>query len=368
MSIFSPKHISPIGIHFDGDLVSAIQLSGPPHDRKVVAAARATLPLGDDGSLDSDAAGETFGRLFGDHAFKGRHAVTALGPTELFIQNVRLPDIPRVEWPAALRSESSERLPFPAEEAEIRFLPAGEFRQDGETKQEVVLFASHRPGLEQIVKLCQRAGAVLERVDTVPTAVLRAQYDPTGESDGRWATIDFGRGGATVAFAKGDHVLFAKFLPCSGQELDDAVAAAMNLSAPEARTMRETVTEAEQLDPSDDLHRTVIGAIRKPLERLANEVELCLRYFKVAFRGKPVDMMTVAGSEASPWLTEYLGTRLGLDCRIAEPFATQHVTHRLRSGRPANWTAAIGLALAEPLTDDARAETFVAEPRELVEA
>jgi len=363
MNWFKPTKQSPIGLHFDGDLVSILQLTGPPESRSVQAAARAPIALADDGSVEAEETAESIRRLLADHPFRGRLAIAAFGPSELFVQNVRLPDLPRGEWPAAVRSEAEERLPFPLEEAELRFLPAAELRQDGEIKQEVVMFAVHEPCVERFMEICRTAGLNLMRIDAGPTALLRSQREPAHEPQRRWATIEFGRGGATAAFAQGERLLFAKFLPLRGRELDEAVATAMNLSAAEARTMREVVTEAEQLDSSDDLHRTIVGAIRKPLEQLANEVGLCLRYFKVAFRGGPIEELTVAGSEATPWLTEYLSSRLGLTCRIADPFQTLSiVAPQARLGRPAGWTTAVGLATAEPISNERRAETFAGEP------
>ena len=101
------------------------------------------------------------------------------------------------------------------------------------------------------------------------------------------------------------------------------------------------------MDAEDETHRSVIDAIRGPLEDIGSEIELCLRYYKVTFRGKPLDKIVVTGNEASPWLLEFLADRLATPCEIGNPFeslgGTAHMS--IDRERPWKWTTAVGLSM-----------------------
>jgi type IV pilus assembly protein PilM len=86
--------------------------------------------------------------------------------------------------------------------------------------------------------------------------------------------------------------------------------------------------------------------VRGPLETTCGEVELCLRYHKVTFRGKPIEKIVVTGDEACPWLEEYLTSRFGTPCEIGKSFTRlQGPIPASQRGRPGVWATAMGLAL-----------------------
>ena len=108
--------------------------------------------------------------------------------------------------------------------------------------------------------------------------------------------------------------------------------------------MRRSVNRASALDSEDDLHRTVIDALRVSLEGLATDIELCLRHVKVTFRGAPPQSLAVTGPDASPWLAEFLADRLRTESRVFHPFDSLG-----REGAapdlPGRFSIAVGLSL-----------------------
>ena len=62
--------------------------------------------------------------------------------------------------------------------------------------------------------------------------------------------------------------------------------------------MRRGANASTKHDLDNDIHVAVIEAIRHPLEAVAAKIELCLWYYKVTFRGQPIDETIVRGSEA----------------------------------------------------------------------
>ncbi|NOX56090.1 MAG: hypothetical protein GXP27_16940, partial [Planctomycetes bacterium] len=149
----------PIGLHLGPRSVTLIQLAGPPEQRSIFAMAYAPLP-GTDGVAPADRDRmivETIRQLLSGHRFRGGQVVSCLGSEELFLQNVRLPQLPAEEVDKVVQWEAEERLPYPVGEAEIRHLVAGEVRQDANIKQEVILMACHRGVLKRHVGILEQA-------------------------------------------------------------------------------------------------------------------------------------------------------------------------------------------------------------------
>lgn len=348
--LWSKRQTSPIGLHLGLRTVTLVQLTGAASDRRIHALAQAALPTVEERTPDEQdrETAATIKRLVGDHRFKGRRVVGCLGTQDLFVQNMRLPQMPAEEVEKVVQFEAKERLPYPPAEAEIRHLLAGEVRQENVVKQEVILLACQRAVIQRHIRLLEQAGLAPAAIDLEACALLRCLLREADETAGaRSAYLDLGESATTVLFAEQGRILFLKTIATGGQHLDAALARALDLPLAEAVSMRNVVTAAETLDPENDVHRTVIDSIRTPLESIATEVELCLRYYKVTFRGRPLDRVCLTGSEASPWLCEFLSDRLGARCQLADPFAqlSQRPTSTATLERPTRWTTAVGLAL-----------------------
>ena len=344
---------TPIGLQLGPSSATLVQLTGPKQNRVVHAIAQEQFDLDDRltaDERDTKIAAE-LRRILVDHHFKGRRVISCLGSQELFIQNVRLPQLPTEEIAKVVAWEAEERLPYPVAEAEIRHLPAGQVRQESNTKQEVILLACHNGILERHLNLLEQAGLTAEAIDVEPSATLRCFHDEKRELQLNSVScyLNFGDAATTVIFADQQNVLFLKYIMQGSYHLDRAVADNLDLPLTEAIRLRKIVTNSPTLDASDELHRSVIDSIRSLLESISTEVENCLRYYKVTFRGKKLDQLVVTGNESSPWLIDFLSERLNTDCRMGNPF------ERLKSWptstsileRPGRWSTAMGLAMKE---------------------
>jgi len=349
MIALNSKRQHPIGLHLGPRRVRLVQLQARADAPRIHAMAEAELPPLDEAApeaRDREIAA-IIRRLVSDHGFRGRLAVSCVGAQDLFVQNVRLPQMAEAEVTAALSWEAQERLPYPVADAELRHIHAGTLRLDGAAKQEVILLACHRGVVEHHIQLLELAGLTPSSVDLEACAILRSLLPGlgAGEAAGRRAYLNFGDAATTVVFADGDQMLFLKSISGGGRDLDQVVARHLDLDVNEARRMRAAVVASPALDPANDVHRSVIDAIRGSLESISADIELCLRYYKVTFRGRPLDAMTLTGSEASPWLAEFLSERLGVPCDIGNPFRSLEGTpHGPLAERPFEWTTAIGLA------------------------
>ncbi|MFH1299885.1 MAG: pilus assembly protein PilM [Planctomycetota bacterium] len=344
---------SPIGLQLGPSSATLVQLTGPRQNRVVHAIAQEQFELDEKCSLDERDAqiAVKLRQIVSDHHFKGRRVISCLGSQELFIQNVRLPQLPAEEIAKVVAWEAAERLPYPVEDAEIRHLPAGQIRQESNTKQEVILLACHHGILQRHLNLLEQAGLTAVAIDVEPSATLRCFHSASHQVQTNSAScyLNFGDAATTVIFADQQNVLFLKYIMQGSNHLDRAVADNLDLPMSEAIRLRKIVTNSPTLDASDELHRSVIDSIRSILETVSTEVENCLRYYKVTFRGKKLDQLIVTGNESSPWLIDFLSERLNTECKMGNPFESlkRWPTSTSILERPGRWTTAMGLAMKE---------------------
>lgn len=347
-SPFARNRSPAIGLHLGPRFATLVQVSGAAPHVGLLGCAQGLLPVRGESSEEhhEEAVAATLKLLVSDHGFRGRRVVSCVPADDLHLQSVRLPQMPPEEMPKIVRWEAEERLPFPIQETELRYLLSGQIRQESTVKQEVVLMACQQAVLKRHLRIIERAGLVPAAIDVEPCAVLRA-FRHGREGHERVAYLHLGDNLTTVLIADGDSILFLKYVGSGGRELDQAVAKHLDLELPEAMRVRATVTNSAILDSQSDVHRSVVEAIRPKLESLASELELCFRYFMVTFRGQQAVKLLVTGSEASPWLAEYLGHSLSWPVEVGNPLnGLEHVpqTPKLHE-QPGRWAAALGLSL-----------------------
>lgn len=350
MVAFQRNRTLPIGMHIGPQSATMVQLARNGNDLELHAMAHVELPNNEEAASDVQdrEIAAILKRTLSDHGFRGKAVVSCLGAQHLFVQNVRLPKLPPEEVDKVVRWEAEERLPYPVADAEIRHLLAGEVRQDANIKQEVVLLACHQGVLQRHIALLEMSGLVPEAIDVEPCALLRSLWHTADKSvtPPRQGYLLLGERTTAVIIAEGEQVLFLKYINSGGNQLDQMVARHLDLPIREAAKMRAVVTESAKLDAQDEVHRSIAEAIRGPLDAMSAEIELCLRYYKVTFRGQPLDKLVIAGSEASAWLAEYLGDRLNLPSVMANPFESLRNTRAASfKGTPSRWTTALGLSL-----------------------
>uniref|UniRef100_A0A7C2JYM9 Type IV pilus assembly protein PilM n=1 Tax=Schlesneria paludicola TaxID=360056 RepID=A0A7C2JYM9_9PLAN len=343
--------VSPIGVHLGQNSAALVQLMRTPAGPAVSRVALGSWTVDDRLSSDDQLRQSAMAlrKLVQDHRFIGRRAVSCLGTHELFVQNMRVPHLSQGEVDRVVGWEAEERLPYPRNEAEIRHVIAGEVREDDNLRQEVILLACHRGVIQRHIALMEQAGLEPVGLDAEPCAWLRALNAgrPAAGLAERQGYLSLGERVSTVLFADREQILFIKPIPLGGNHFDQQLAAELGLRLEDARQMRSRVFAADVLDADHEVHQSVLAAIQPALESIASEVELCLRYFRVTFRGRPLDQLTITGEDSAAWLAPYLSQRLGLPCRIGNPF--EHLspspTSSVVQHRPARWATSLGLSL-----------------------
>lgn len=279
--------------------------------------------------------------------FRGRTAVVGLTPPDLVIVSIRIPHAAPEDRDALIRNEVAGRLPFPIQEADLRHLDVGEVRQGDSHRRELIVFACHRPQLDQQLELFDRAGVVIAAIDPQPLAILRAfkrQERRKSDATARLMVIHIGATETGVIIAQGNDVRFVKYVDMGGQDFDRAASLALGIGLRDAAAMRARDTNRSE-DNEDELNRSINDAVRPVLEDLAREIGMCIRYHSVTFRGRPIDRVVLSGSEATESLRQSLETRLELGVALGNPLRSYEQPQN--AGRLGVWDVATGLALRE---------------------
>jgi type IV pilus assembly protein PilM len=347
MPAWGRNRLLPIGLFLGDRSATLLQLSQSGGRFQVHAKAHGPLPVNENASPDEHdrQVAAALRRMLSDHPFRGRNVVSCLGSQELFVQNVRLPKLPPEEIEKVIRWEAEERLPYGIEEAEIRHLLAGEVRQDANIKQEVILLACHQGVLRRHLALLETAGLTPAAIDVEPCALLRALQDAEAAADARRAYIHLGERATTVIFAEGTQILFLKYITTGGQQFDQAVARHLNLPVEEAARLRADISAGASSESRDEVQKNVFEALRAPLEQVGSEIELCLRYYKVTFRGRPLERVILTGEEAYPWMLDFWSSRVGAPCFMGDPFSRLKNPQAGDGDLPGRWSTAVGLSL-----------------------
>ncbi len=345
-SLFNFRRAGPIGIDLGSRSLKMVQFSA---DRSsLVACGRWEFPASSTPNKHAEQVVETIQRGLTERKFAGRDAVLCLGDKELVLQNIRVPKSEGAELDRHVAQEAAGRVPFGVAEAEIRYLEAADVRQGEAVMREVIVFACHRPALQNSLELITKSHLNPLAVDVEPAALVRtyaAQFRRQDDVHERALLIHMGHQRTGVVITQGDEMLFVKYLDIGGSHLDAAVARHLRMDEKEAAALRRNSGDrrADLQDP--EVIRSVHEATRAVVDRLGNELSMCVRYHSVTFRGQPLARAVLGGGEATLPLADALGKALNLKCELSDPFRA--LTLQRDVGRRGLWDVAAGLALRE---------------------
>lgn len=333
------RRVAPIGLDVGSRSIKLVQL-GHEH-RDVLESSRWDWD-GIDNPFQSNEPNEAFVRALQNaltgRNFVGRDVVAAMTGRQTFLQNIRVPTGNEKELELAIQQETANRVPYPADETEIRYWDCAEVRQGEASMREVLVFACHRPSLMSLAHSIMEVGLNPVAVDVEPAALLRsyaAQYRRDEDRNLRVMLLHFGYGQTSVMITEDQTVLFVKFIEVGGRQIDEAIAEQLQLQVTEANALRKRREVGEQVA------ETLQDAARPVLEKLIRELSMCIRYHSVTFRGRPISKLILSGGEISPVVSSLLEQRLGLPCENSNPF--RRMQNVPPTDCPGQWEIAVGL-------------------------
>ncbi|MBI2478061.1 MAG: pilus assembly protein PilM [Planctomycetia bacterium] len=344
------NRFGPIGIDIGSRSVKLAQFSAD--GARLIEASRWDLPASNaaeasDSELD-DQIVESLGQAREGRGFRGHDAVLCLNHRHLFLQNIRVSKTAQVSLDRTVQQEAAGRIPFPVADAEIRYLEAADIRQGDAVLREVILMACHRPVLERLLRVVERASFRPVAVDVEPTSLVRtytSQFRRDEDRIIRTMYVHVGYESTLVVIAQGDELLFVKYIELGGKQFDEAVSRKLKMNLVDSAALRRNNGDRRSDRQDPEITRSVADAMRPAVERLASELSMCVRYHSVTFRGRALERFVLGGGEAAESLLESLTKRVGLTGELSDPF--RMYSRSGKTGRTCHWDIAAGLALRE---------------------
>ncbi len=344
----SKHRYSPIGVDVGCRSVKLVQFNA---DRTgLIDVARADLPAIDLKSLSPEKYAEhvaaAIAKAREGKSFRGKEIVLGLSDRDMFLQNIRVAKCEGQELDRAVMQEAAGRIPYNVGETEIRYLEMADVRQGDATLREVVLMACHRPILERVLGVCPLTGLNPVAIDVEPAALVRSyasQCRRDADQQQRVLLLHIGYSSTAVVIAKGGEALFVKYLEIGGKNFDESVAKHLSMDLHDAASFRRTNSDRRGDAHDPEISASIAEGMRPVIEKITNELSMCIRYHSVTFRGQPLVKLLLGGGEATPALLEAFGKRLSLKGELSEPL--RHFTTPTQLGRKGQWDVAVGLAL-----------------------
>jgi type IV pilus assembly protein PilM len=354
------KH-GPIGLDLGASCLKMLQFAEEGGQPIVVAAAHQQLPASLADPDQRSAAVQAFvNDALRRHPFRGREVVSSLGISSFQLKSIRLPPMPAEEIAGAVEFEAKDRFDLGGRAAQVRHITAGEVRHGNETKQEILVFAALEDEVQARLRLLESCGLRPVAVDITPCAVARGFVRYLRRAEDAAAVnvfLDVGWRGTSIIITRGAEMAFLKVVEVGGEHFTDAVAKTLDISKDEAADLRLRIMHgtggrraSDAVPVAPDVATAVSDTVRPLVERLSRDLQLCLRYFAVTFRGQRPDSLTFVGGQAhEPSLAGIIAATVDIPCTIGHPLRGVGRLGLIggydrRTFQPA-WTVVCGLAL-----------------------
>src|SRR5688500_2396772 len=212
---FARQPTPPIGVDVGSDGVRMLQVRASDVAGRFSVTAAIQLPFPDDVRAHPErrvaAAGELIRRGLREGGFIGRRVVAALPREIVHLRTLRLPPMPEADLAWAVSAEAQDLLPFDPAHASLQFLDAGDVRQGGEPRREVIVVAACDKDVEEFLSVLHNAGADVASLDVEPCAGYRSvARAAAGAPDAVRVVLEVGASRSQVVIGRGPAVRVIK--------------------------------------------------------------------------------------------------------------------------------------------------------------
>ena len=235
--------------------------------------------------------------------FLGRRCVVSLPRDDVRVQAVRLPSMRDDELEQAAAWEAAQRFGIEREKLTCDYVRTSMLGSVQEGREEVLLVGVPTERVKERLEPLLETGFRPIAVDVGFGALARAFSRRNRREDDRESTraiLDVGYSGTSITIVRGDQIAFNKAIDIGGAQFNQVVAEHLQIDKTAAAELRAArIAEATGGDGGDragqyeqvfdsSTDRAVYEASRPLIGKLVKEVVLCLRYYGVTFRGRPL--------------------------------------------------------------------------------
>ena len=213
------------------------------------------LPPGSlvDGEIrDATSVTEAIQKLWKNGQFSGSSVIVGIAGLRAITREIALPYVPDDEIDSAVRFQSEEVIPFPPEQTLLSSQVLADYTNDeGSRMRRVLVAAAHVDLVNGVIDVVERAGLVVEGVDLISSALVRAlggsssaaaaaadTASPTAPAEQPEAIVSIGAGLTVVVVHQGGRPQFVRTIGSGGNATTAAISAALDIPIVDAETLK----------------------------------------------------------------------------------------------------------------------------------
>lgn len=285
-----------VGLDIGTSAVRAAELEFGSGTPVLVAFGQVGLPPGAivDGEVqDLSAVSDAITRLWQNGKFQSKSVVVGIAGLRAITREVDLPWVPDEDVDSAVRFQSEEVIPFPPDKTILSAqILSDNTAPDGTKTRRVLVAAAHRDLVEGVVNAAENAGLVVEGVDLVSSALVRALGDPSVAAERPEAIVSIGAGLTVVVVHQGGRPQFVRTIGTGGNAATAAVAAALDLPLVDAEGIKRRLGEVSAQVTSAE------GAVQPAIAELVGEIRNSVQYFATLPGRAPIARVLLTGGGA----------------------------------------------------------------------
>ncbi|MGD0321747.1 MAG: type IV pilus assembly protein PilM [Acidimicrobiales bacterium] len=303
-----------------------------------------------DGEIqDSSAVSEAITRLWRNGKFSSKSVVVGIAGLRAIMREIELPWVPDEEVESAVRFQSEEVIPFPADKTILSTEVLADYEgPDGTTQRHVLVAAAHRDLIDGVVGAVEQAGLHVERVDLVSSALVRALVDSVPEAQEPEAIVSIGAGLTVIVVHQQGRPQFVRTIGMGSNLATAAIASALDVPFVDAEDMK------RHLGAAESQVRSAERAVKPTIGELVSEIRNSIQYFASLPGRSPIADVTITGAGSRlRGLLEQLQAEVRIPVRFVSPLTRLDLSgldlssEQVASIEPV-LAAPIGLALPEP--------------------
>ena len=319
-----------------------------------------------DGEIrDGSAVTEALRRLWANGHFSSSSVIVGIAGLRAITREIDLPFVPDNEVDSAVRFQSEEVSPFPPDQTILSSQVLTDYTSpEGDKMRRVLVAAAHRDLVDGVVGATEKAGLVVEGVDLVSSALVRALGDPSVAAERPEAIVSIGAGLTVVVVHQHGRPQFVRTIGVGGNAATAAVSGSLDLPLVDAENLKRRLGEASPQVQSAE------QAVQPAIAELVGEIRNSVQYFATLPGRVPIARVLLTGGGARlRGLVKELRAQVRIPVEHVSPLARLDLSRiDLDQEQAASidpvLAAPIGLALPEP---NASVRKFNLVPPEIVQ-
>jgi type IV pilus assembly protein PilM len=304
---------------------------------------------------EPDALADALKKFFREHKLPRNGVRLGIASNRIGVRTFDLPGVEdQKQLHNAVRFRAQEALPIPLEEAVLDYhVLSDAVNEEGVRVRRVLLVVAYRELVDRYVAACRKAGIRLAGIDLEGFAALRALSSDAPQANAAVVVASIGHDRSTLAVSDGKICEFTRVIDWGGQNLNVAIARALDMAPSEAEPIKLSVSllepaEAWEVLPAEQAVRTR-DAIVAELQVFARELISSLQFYQGQPGSLGIGEIILSGGTAQlPGIDAELGRLLGVRVRIGDPLGRVKRGKKIGDGQSLGSLAiAIGLGIEE---------------------